>query len=240
MYILFSIKSRLQSIGVIGVILFAILLFSFIGCNRAIANNTVQIYPQKPTIKISVSNNKTTNLIFPFVIKTVDRGSQALLAQIADGTENILQIKAAGQPFTETNLTVITAGGYLYSFLINYDYAPSQLNFILSDQDAVNPCPQSLNAIAHPAIDSNAQIIQTKESNLHIRSIKDGINFTLSGLFVKNAVFYFKLLVQNNSPIDYTISQLRFFMNDRNKMRRTASQQLELLPLLKTNEDKTV
>jgi hypothetical protein len=41
-----------------------------------------------------VTLNKTTNLIFPYAIKSVDRGSRDVLAQKAKGVENILLVKA--------------------------------------------------------------------------------------------------------------------------------------------------
>ncbi|MGF7232001.1 conjugative transposon protein TraN [Arachidicoccus sp.] len=210
------------------------------GCNPLLANNIAKVHPQKPPLQISISYNKTTNLIFPFAIKSVDRGSQAVLAQIAAGADNILQIKAATQHFVQTNLTVITTGGHFYSFLLSYNFNPSQLNFILSEQDCLHSLTQSLNAMTHPAIEANAQTAAAKKSNLHIRKTNGDILFMLKGLYVKNNVFYFKLAIENNSPIDYNISQLRFFTCDKKKIRRTASQQLELLPLLKSNTNATV
>ena len=48
---------------------------------------------------LAISFYKTTNLIFPFAIKSVDRGSKDVLVQIAKGVENILQVKAAKSNF---------------------------------------------------------------------------------------------------------------------------------------------
>src|SRR5881275_3044240 len=70
--------------------------------------------------RIDIGYNKTSNLIFPYAIKSVDKGSADILAQKASGVENILQIKAGEQNFKETNLTVITANGQFYSFIVNY------------------------------------------------------------------------------------------------------------------------
>ncbi len=65
---------------------------------------------------LEVTTTKTTHLIFPFGIKTVDRGSRDIIAQKATGVENILQVKAARPDFESTNLTVITTdvSGRLY------------------------------------------------------------------------------------------------------------------------------
>src|ERR1044072_5277671 len=75
-----------------------------------------------------VTYYKTTNLIFPYNIKSVDRGSKDILVQKAKGVENILQVKAGKMGFDETNLTVITADGKLYSYLLNYVDTPVVLN----------------------------------------------------------------------------------------------------------------
>src|SRR4051794_30412871 len=73
----------------------------------------IEPYPLKITL------NKTTILVFPYAIKGVDRGSADVLAQKAKGVENILLLKAGKENFSETNLSVITADGKLYSFLLD-------------------------------------------------------------------------------------------------------------------------
>src|SRR5690606_3632811 len=74
---------------------------------------------------LGISAAKTTNLIFPYAIKSIDRGSAEVLVQKATGVENVLQVKASIPSFAETNLTVMTADGRFYSFLLNYDGHPS-------------------------------------------------------------------------------------------------------------------
>ncbi|WP_238698906.1 DUF4138 domain-containing protein, partial [Flavobacterium circumlabens] len=70
--------------------------------------------------------------VFPFAIKSVDKGSPDILVQKAKGLENILQVKAAQKGFFQTNLTVVTADGKLYSFVLNYDEESPQLNLTLN------------------------------------------------------------------------------------------------------------
>ncbi len=43
---------------------------------------------------LAVTFYKTTNLVFPYTIKSVDRGSKDIIAQKANGVENVLQVKA--------------------------------------------------------------------------------------------------------------------------------------------------
>ena len=72
----------------------------------------------KAQTSIAISTDKTTSLVFPFGIAHVDRGSQSILAQTVKEVSSILLVKAASKDFSETNLSVITEDGTLYSFLV--------------------------------------------------------------------------------------------------------------------------
>jgi hypothetical protein len=84
-----------------------------------------------PSLHLAITCNKTTNVIFPFSIQSVDRGSQDILVQQPKGTENILQVKADKPNFEQTNLSIITIDGNLYSFIVDYTATPVQLNVVI-------------------------------------------------------------------------------------------------------------
>jgi conjugative transposon TraN protein len=178
---------------------------------------------------LAITSNKTTNLIFPNAIKSVDRGSRDVLAQKARGVENILLVKAGREAFPETNLSVITADGKLYSFLLNYSSNPLLLNLsfakdtLISDSEAVN---------SESVIERAAEKVANEKRTLHGR--KDNaydMQLRLSGLYIKNDVLYFQLELRNHSTIAYDIDLLRFFIKDGQQAKRTASQEIELPPL---------
>jgi len=50
-------------------------------------------------------------------------------------------------------------------------------------------------------------------------------------LFIHESVMYFRIKLENNSNVSYDISQLRFFIRDQKKAKRTASQEIEIHPL---------
>ena len=65
-----------------------------------------------PPYALEVTFSKTVHVIFPSAIRYVDLGSSDLLAAKADGTENVLRVKAALRDFSrESNLSVITEDG---------------------------------------------------------------------------------------------------------------------------------
>lgn len=77
---------------------------------------------RKPT-NLAISHNKTTNIVFPFSIVGVDRGSPDILVQKAQGAAHILQVKSSIADFDTTNLSVITGDGRLHSFILSYAIA---------------------------------------------------------------------------------------------------------------------
>jgi len=164
-------------------------------------------------MQLLISCNKTTSLVFPQIIKSIDRGSKDLLVKKVSGVENVLQVKAAKENFIETNMTVITADGKLYSFIVRYAIEPSQLNIQL---------------------DSTANIferISRQKKFMHIRNENCDMILRLKGLYIEKDIFYYQLELENISNVSYDIDMLRFFIKDKKQSRRTASQELDQVPL---------
>lgn len=191
---------------------------------------------------LAIGYSKTTNIVFPYAIKSVDRGSLDVLVQKAKGIENILQIKAAQQGFVQTNLTVVTADGKLYSFVLNYDEQSPQLNLSLNETKEEEP------EIFFSSENRNEeQVEQYSKLAFHnkgkIRGEKDNkydVKFQLNGIFIQNDVMYYRILVANNSTIKYDVDQLRFFIRDNKKVKRTSSQEIEIIPVYILNNAATI
>lgn len=180
--------------------------------------------------KLEVTFNKTTNLVFPSAISSVDRGSQDLLVQKAIGADNVLRVKADVRSFAETNLTVITVDGKLYSFVVNYADQPAELNVTIEEASV---------PVQHAGL-AYADAVVGKHGNVH--SVKDkssGMSAALRGFFVKGDVIFCKLKLFNDSRIDYDIDQFHFYTRDKKKSKRTASQELEIIPLSVTGDTGT-
>jgi conjugative transposon TraN protein len=190
---------------------------------------TTFIEPQR----LFVTFSKTTNLIFPYAIKSIDRGSRDILAQKAIGVENVLQLKAAKANIAETNLTVVTADGGLFSYLVSYTDNPDRLNLKVQH---MNPIPQPVAVFSEDAttdaIAATSLLVNAKQQVLHGIKDKDyNMGIVLKGLYIRQDVLYFQLELTNNSNINYDVQQFRFFIRDRKKSKRTASQETELQPL---------
>jgi hypothetical protein len=147
------------------------------------------------------------------MIKSVDRGSKDVLVQRVRGVENVLEVKAAKENFSETNMTVITADGKLYSFLVHYATDPS-LKIQIDNKPSIFE-----------------KIAGQKKSMRGLRDAKYEMLLRLKGIFIENGILYYQLELKNYSNIPYVIELLRFFIKDKKQAKRTASQELEQTPL---------
>jgi Domain of unknown function (DUF4138) len=168
---------------------------------------------------LCVTTDKTTSLVFPFAIKYVDRGNQSVLAQQVKDAPTILLVKAAAKDFGETNLSVVTDDGSVYSFDVCYNVHPGVLVYYLP-----------INNKATTAMYANA-ILDNKKSVKKINDHKGETDAEVIGIYVKNDVMFYQVRINNNSPIDYTIDLIRFYIRDKKKSKRTAVQDIDLKPL---------
>ncbi len=168
---------------------------------------------------LCVTTDKTTSLVFPFAIRYVDRGSQSVLAQQVKDAPTILLVKAAAKDFIETNLSVVTDDGSVYSFAVCYDVRPAVMVYYLP-----------INNKATTAMYANA-ILDNKKSVKKINDRKWKTDAEVIGIYVKNDVMFYQVRIKNNSAIDYNIDLIRFYIRDKRKSKRTSVQDIDLKPL---------
>jgi len=185
---------------------------------------------------VAIAFSKTTNIIFPYSIVSVDIGSRDVLAQKAKGVENILQIKAAKDSFPQTNISIITADGKLTSFLVDYAEQPTILNISLAGLTKQNTISIPSESINQEQMENYASM--AFESKKKIRGIKDetfGIRLKLNGLFIHDDIMLMRFNIANGTNINYDIDQLRLYIRDQKKSKRTATQEIEIVPVLVHN-----
>lgn len=198
-----------------------------------------------PPYALEVTFNKTVHLIFPAPIRYVDLGSADLLAAKADGTENVLRVKAALRDFSrESNLSVITEDGAYYTFNVKYADEPVKLAIemtdFLHDGEAVNR-PNNALAIYMQELGQESPllvklIMQSIYKNndreiKHIGSKRFGIQHTLKGVYTHNGLLYFHLQLKNSSNVPFNIDYITFKIVDKKVAKRTAIQEQVIWPL---------
>jgi conjugative transposon TraN protein len=162
--------------------------------------------------------------------------------QKANGVENVLQVKAAKLGFTDTNLTVITADGQLYSFILKYSDQPPMLNIRFESKNMDKPVVQfSAEKDNDALMNQTAEKVAVKFRSINnIKDSKFSIAMRLTGIYIENDLYYFQLQLENNSNVNYAIDQLRFFIHDQKKSKRTASQEVELTPVQILGNNKVI
>jgi len=172
-------------------------------CLKGFCQVPIESYP------LEVTFNKTTNIVFPFAVKSVDRGSKDVLVQKAKGDDHVLELKAGKANFAATNISVITADGKLYSFIASYAIEPAVLNISFREDS----------------------VLLKQKHFLHISTRDEDMKLSLISIYIQDRVLWFEFLLKNNSLIDFEPGYVKFFLQDKKKAKRTAAQETEMTPL---------
>lgn len=191
---------------------------------------------------LAIAFSKTTNLVFPKNIASVNRGNADILAQKANGVQNILQVKAGKANFSESNLTVVTEDGELYSYIVNYSETPASLNIRYDiGPDSSLASFGEVAALNDGEIERDATLISRQGRTVRgIKASEFGIDFRMEGIYIHQDIMYYQLRVKNTSQIDYDIDQFRFYVRDQQKAKLTASQELEYKPVYVYGDTRSV
>jgi len=207
-------------------------LLSIVNWNLLAQSNSPFTTKAITAVPIQISEQLTTNLIFPQAIKSVDRGNREIMVQRANAVENILQVKAENSEFTNSNLTVITSDGQFYSFEVSYAADPQQLNLTVLP-GSINPPVEFPKGISNEVVVlETAQKVAVKNRRIKpIRQRKYMTGLSLTGIYIAEDLLYFQIKLENQTNIKYDVEQFRFFIRDNRKGKRTAVQELEQIPI---------
>lgn len=198
-----------------------------------------------PPYALEVTFNKTTHVIFPAAIRYVDLGSADLLAAKADGTENVLRVKAALRDFSrESNLSVITEDGAYYTFNVKYADEPQKLSVemtdFLHDGEAVNRPNNALEIYMKELGSESPMLVRLIMKSIykndrreikHIGCKRFGIQYLLKGIYSHNGLLYFHLQLKNSTNVPFDVDHLTFKIVDKKVAKRTAIQEQVIWPL---------
>ncbi|WP_455998690.1 conjugative transposon protein TraN [Phocaeicola barnesiae] len=198
-----------------------------------------------PPYALEVTFYKTVHIIFPSAIKYVDLGSADIIAGKADGSENVLRVKAALRDFSrETNLAVITEDGIYYTYNVKYADEPAKLNIemkdFLHDGEAVNR-PNNSQEVYLKELGSESPLLvrlimksihkDDKRLVKHIGCKRFGIQSVLKGIYTHNGLLYFHTELKNSTNVPFTVDFVSFKVVDRKVAKRTAIQEQVIVPL---------
>lgn len=198
-----------------------------------------------PPYGLEVTFNKTVHIIFPSAIRYADLGSADIIAGKADGSENVLRVKAALRDFSrETNLAVITEDGSYYTFNVKYADEPAKLNIemkdFVHDGEAVNRPNNSMEVYLKELGSESPLLVRLIMKSIHAnndRLVKHigckrfGIQYALKGIYTHNGLLYFHTELKNSSNVPFNVDYITFKVVDRKIAKRTAIQEQVIVPL---------
>ena len=198
-----------------------------------------------PPYGLEVTYDKTTHIIFPAAVRYVDLGSPNLIAGKADGSENVIRVKATVKNFRdETNMSVITESGSFYTFNVKYSDEPLLLNIemkdFIHDGSEVNRPNNALDIYLQELGSESPKLVHLiskaihKDNKRHIKHIGSkafGIQYLLKGLYSHNGLLYFHTELRNKSNVPFDIDFITFKIVDKKVAKQTAMQEQVLLPL---------
>lgn len=217
-------------------LLLTFLMLFYLSAFSQLKESTTTFYEDQYK-NLQIGYSKTTSIVFPYAIKSLDKGSSEVLVQKAKGVENVLLLKAAKQYFFQTNLTVVTTDAKLYVFVLNYNEDCPDLN--IKADNAVAATKEimfSLENENQKKIEQSAALAISKKKKINgFKKHKFQIGLEANGFFIHEDVLYLRVVFENKSKINFDIDQLRFFIRDQKKSKRTASQEIEIQPLYATS-----
>lgn len=203
----------------------------FLGASaQSIVGNEYKFRRIEP-LRLAIATNMTTNLIFPYEIRSVDRGNGLILAQKAGGSENVLQIKAAKEDFRESNLSVITADGQLFSFLLVYAEYPSFLNLAFYKDSTDGKVKLQGTELRQDELQQTAAAVLDAKSSIRRSAKNQLIRLSLQNIFYHQQTMWFSFSLRNTSLINFHPEFIKFFVKHRKQSKRTAVQERELQPI---------
>jgi conjugative transposon TraN protein len=199
----------------------------------------------KGSYPLAVSDVKTVHVIFPGKIREVDTGTPNILVQITESFDNVLRIKAINLPEKqETNITILTEDGALYSFLATYEKNPEILNINIGNNGKTdlevsskmgihtfsksNFIEETINQ-SFADVESNSNKVYEKRNFIKNVGIKtQGMIAQLKALYNSNNLQYLKVELENETEVNYKIDFIKLYINDLESIKKTAIQQEEL------------
>jgi conjugative transposon TraN protein len=206
-------------------------------------------------IPVEVCYDMTTHIVFPNEISYVDLGNADIISEKAEKVGNVLKLKANKKNFVGTNMTVITSDGKYFAFMVSYVEIPNVLNIKLSSADfsAVSRKVMLGNYDSTKSIavfdevkmnegEMNKYAYELVKKRRHLRHLgqeKYDMQVNIKNIYVKDNVLFFSFYFKNASEVNYDIDFIKFYIKDAAIAKRTAQQELEVLPIYAFDPDHT-
>lgn len=216
-----------------------VFLFFAVTSTCAIAQNIVADLPLNTTVipyKLEVGYNTTTVIIFPVpLLPAADRGNREIIIQQEKLINNILKIKAAKSDFKPTNLHVYTVDGKLYVFNITYTEYPGFTTFNLNKLFQDNSISAPL--LVDRKLSKESHLVETARKARETRQFfskavqENDMKLQLRTVHTTSDWLVFGFNLSNLSNLNYDIDFIRFYIQDKKRVKRSSIQEQEITPI---------
>lgn len=182
---------------------------------------------------LPVTGRKMTNVIFPIDIAAGVRVSREVLVQKVRGIENVIELKALKRDFAPTNLSVYGKDGRLYSFVLHYVEDTTVLDYrVVSDGGVASPAVRLSGwPVVPEQLRMDGRTIISRRGFLRRRTTADGLRLALKGIYLRDSLLWLSLDLRDRTAIGFGSSSLRIYTEDKKRVKRTATQELDIAPV---------
>jgi len=183
-------------------------------------------------INVNVFNN--THLIFPYPIKYIDFGNGEFIEALpADELQNVLRISAHDKFDKQTNVSVYTEDKKFYTFDISYNENERSYSFNVGDHtDKPQMAILNEEELTDKRKEEILNKIKRRGRNIYNLGInKNKIDFSIQNIFIDANKIIFRFVINNKSNVKYDIDYIKFFIQDKKTTKKTAIQEVELIPI---------
>lgn|GEM_PF-469971 len=182
---------------------------------------------------LPVTGRKMTNVIFPVNISSGVRVSRDVLVQKVKGVENVIELKALKKDFAPTNLSIYGNDGALYSFVLRYVEDTTVLDYRVVSDSSGGLATVRLSGwpVAPEQLRKDARLLASRHGFLHRRATNDGLQLTLRGVYLRDSLLWLSLDLRDRTSMGIGVGGLRISTEDKRRVKRTATQELEITPV---------
>lgn len=182
---------------------------------------------------LPVTGRKMTNVIFPVNIAAGVRVSRDVLVQKVSGVGNVIELKALKKDFAPTNLSVYGDDGALYSFVLHYVEDTTVLDYrVVNDlSGGLSTVRLSGWPVAPEQLRRDARLFASRHGFLHCHATEDGLQLSLRGVYLCDSLLWLSLDLRDRTSMGLGIGGLRISTEDKRRVKRTATQELEITPV---------
>ena len=192
---------------------------------------------------LDLSHKQTSHIVFPSKVVDVASGSEKVIVMKTEDIDNIVKCKTLTEGFDyfeESSLTVISAEGEIYPFLVRYKEYPELVNVQVEGGKKTDAIFSSM-SINEPEMKKLGEAVLKQGGVIrNLGSWRDKMAFSLYGIYVKEDVMMFYLRIDNLSKVDYEIDFIKsYIINNKKTTKKQAYQADEKIPLYTYLEPQT-